>query len=250
MMKRETVIILLLACRTITIGRHNTHALPGLIPEAPPQAGAITATFSSGGFTLSITARCERAERPCPFRAEIHAPPPLFELIDKVEYTFSPDHPTSPSPITDASTSYRLEAKRMAGEKVYAEVTLRPRGGVPSKVVRLEGTIPFAEEVKPPLPSGLRFEVQYRPWYLEGGVVVGDYFLIWLRGETAALNRIKSVEYHLPRAYFTGPRMVARAETEYMFEGYKPNNASFVIVAAIRWKNGTRSTHAIPFRAR
>lgn len=240
--------VLLVVCWTITISRHNTHALPGLIPQAP--AGADTATFTTDGFTLSITARCESAERPCPFRAEIHAPPSLFELIKHVEYTFFPDRPKSPSPITDASTSFRLEAKQMAAEKVYAEVSLRPRVGAQARVVRLEGTIPFAREVKPPLPPGLRFEVRYRPWYMEGGADVGDNFLIWLGGETAALHRIKAVEYQLPTAYFTQPRVVARAETEYMFEGFKPNNASFEIVAVIRWKNGTRSTHAIPFRAR
>lgn len=232
------------ACAILLTAVNNAHALPGLIPQASPQGSAITAKFTSGGFTLSITARCESAERPCPFRAEIHAPPSLFELIEHVEYTFPPDRPTPPSPITDASTGFRLEAKQMAGEKVSAEVKLRPRGGASSKVVRLEGTIPFAHEVKPPLPSGLRFEVQYRPWYLEGGVPVGHYFLIWLRGETAALNRIKSVEYQLP----AHPRVIARAETEYMFEGFKPNNESLVMVAAIRWKNGTSSTHKIPFR--
>ncbi|HLG14860.1 MAG TPA: hypothetical protein VJH03_10220 [Blastocatellia bacterium] len=245
--KVSSVLLWTLSAATIGFGQDS---FPGITPGELEQADGITATFTTQGLTLNLTARCSSADRLCPFRAEIHAPPPLFKLIEHVEYTLSPDRPTSPTPITDASTSFRFEAKQMAGEKVYAEVTLRPRGGAPSKVVRLEGTIPFGEEAKPPLPSGLRFEIQYRPWYLEGGAAVGHYFLIWLRGETAALNRIKSVEYQLPTAYFTNPRAVARAETEYMFEGYKPNNASFEIVAALRWKNGTRSTHAIPIRAR
>lgn len=195
--------IFVVVCWTITIGKQNAPAHQGLIAQAPPPPAAITAKFTTDGFTLSITARCEPAERLCPFRAEIQAPPSLFEWINHVEYTFIPDRRTSPAPMTDASTGFRLDAKQMFGQKVYATVKLRPRGGVPSRVVQLEGTIPFAAAVKPPLPAGLRFEDQYQQQYLEGGILTNYYFFrIWLRGDAAALNRIRSVEYQLPQSHF------------------------------------------------
>ena len=221
-----------------------------MIPQAP--AGPVTATFTIDRFTLSITARCESAERGCPFLAEVHAPRSLFESIKHVEYTFFPDRPKSPSPITDASTSFRVEAKQMAGEKVYAAVTLRPRDDAPPKVVQIEGTIPFAVEVTPPLPASLRFEINYRPWYLTGipHEPVEYLFKIQLLGEPATLARIKSVEYRLPAEESKRPRISHRVKTEYFVEGSMPNKEGVVIVAAIQWKNGTRSTHAIPLWAR
>jgi hypothetical protein len=249
-MRLISLTIFVTVCWIITTGGYDTHVHPVMVPQAPPPA--ITATFTTDGFTLSITARCELAERLCPFRAEIHASPSLFELIEHVEYTFSPDRPKSPSPITDASTGFRLEAQQTFGEKVYAAVTLRPRGGMPAKVVQLEGPIPFAAEVKPPLPDGLRFEDRYQAQFLEGvpHKAVYYFFIIWLRGDAAALSQIRSVEYQLPEAYFSRPRVVARAATEYMIDGSVPSDARFEIVALIRWKNGTRSSHAIPFRVR
>jgi len=176
----------------------------------------------------------------------------LSESIKHVEYTFFPDRPRSQSPITDALTGFRFEAKQMAGEKVYAAVTLRPRDGAPPKVVEIEGTIPFAVEVTPPLPAGLRFEINYRPWYLTGDPhePVEYLFKIQLLGEAAALNRIKSVEYRLPADESKRPRISHRVETEYFVGGSMPNKEGVVIVAEIRWTSGTRSTHAIPLRAR
>lgn len=217
-MRLISLTIFVIVC-VLTVGGHNTqaHLLPS--SQASPPPAAITATFTTDGLTLSITARCEPAERLCPFRAEIQAPPALFGLIDKVEYTFYPDRPKSPSSMTDGSTGFRFEAKQMFGEKVYATVTLRPRGSTPAKVVQLEGTIPFAAEVKPPLPAGLRFEDQYQQQYLEGGILTNYYFFrIWLRGDAVALNRILSVEYQLPQPHFSRPRVVANARMEYMID--------------------------------
>jgi len=96
-----------------------------------------------------------------------------------------PDRPKSPVPITDAATQFRFAAEQTAGEKLYAAVRLRPRDGAPPKVVRIEGTMIFAVEVTPPLPAGLRFEIQYQPWYLEGvpHQPVEYVFKIQLRGE-------------------------------------------------------------------
>lgn len=229
--------IFVVACWPITSVRHDIYARQWLVAQGSPSA-AITATFTRDGFTLRITARCEPAARLCPFRAEIQAPPALFDLIEHVEYTFIPDRRNSPSPVTDASTGFRLEANQTFGEKVYAAVTLRPRGGTPSKVVRLEGTIPFAADVKPPLPAGLRFEDQYQQQYLEGGILTNYYFFrIWLRGDAAALNRIRSVEYQLPQSHFSRPRVVANAGMEYMIDGTMLGDARFDIVALIRWKD-------------
>ena len=220
--------------------------------QEPPQSLEITATFTTEGYTLSIATSCKAAVQQCPLRAEIYAPPALFELIEKVEYTFTPNRPKSPAPITDASTRFRFEAEQTAGEKVYAAVTLRPRDGAPPKVVQIEGTIPFAAEVTPPMPAGLRFEIHYRPWYLEGvpHEPVEYLFKIRLRGEVAALNRIKSVEYKLPADDSKRPRILHRSETEYFLEGSMPNKEGVVIEVAIRWKSGGSSTHTIPLRPR
>jgi hypothetical protein len=253
MLRLSSFTILVVIWATITTCGVSTHNDAGPAPPASQPTRNITATFTSDGFTLSITARCEMVERTCPFRAEIHAPPALFELIQQVEYTFSPDRPKSPAPITDASTNFRFEAKQTAGEKVYATVTLRgPRDGAPPKVVQIEGTIPFAVEVTPPLPAGLRFEINYRPWYLEGvpHEPVEYLFKIQLLGEAAALNRIKSVEYRLPADESKRPRILHRVESEYFLEGSMPNKEGVVIVAAIRWKSGESSTHTIPLRPR
>jgi hypothetical protein len=166
---------------------------------------------------------------------------------------FCPNRPKSRAPITDASTHFRFEAEQTAGGKVYAAVRLRPRDGAPPKVVQIEGTIPFAVEVTPPLPAGLRFEIQYQPWFLEGvpHQSVEYIFKIQLLGEPAARKRIQSVEYRLPADDTKRPRITHRVESEYFLEGSMPNQEEGVsIVAAIRWKSGETSTHTIPLRPR
>lgn len=222
----------------------------GPAPPALQQTRDITSTFTTDGFTLSITARCETGERTCPFRAEIHAPAALLETIQHVEYTFPPESPKSPAPITDASTNFRLEAKQTVGDNVYAKVTLRPRGGAPAKVLVLEGTIPFSAEVTPPLPAGLRFEISYRPWYLEGvpHEPVEYLFRMRLLGEVAAIKRIKSVEYQLSTDDPKAPLIPRRSETEFFLEGRMPKKEGVVIVAVIRWASGENTTHTIPLR--
>lgn len=221
--------------------------------QEQPQSGEITTTSTVEGYTLSIATSCQSVMPKCPFRAEISAPPALFELIEQVEYTYLPDRPKSPAPITDASTRFRFEGKQIAREKVYAAVKLRPRDGVPPKVVQIEGAIPFEVEVTPPLPAGLRFEVHYRPWYLEGDPhePVEYLFKIQLLGEPAALKRVKSLEYRLSAEEDSKrPRIIRRLETDYFLEGSMPNEEGVVIIAAIRWVNGERSTHTIPLRPR
>jgi hypothetical protein len=221
-------------------------------PQEPPQSGEITRTSTAEGYTLSIATTCKSASAKCPFRAEISAAPALFELIQKVEYTYIPERTKSPAPITDASTHFRLEAEQMAGEKVYAAVTLRPSEGAPPKVLRIEGTIPFEVEVTPPLPAGLRFEVNYRPWYLTGmpHEPVEYLFKIQLLGEPAALKRIKAVEYRLPADESKRPRISHRVESEFFVEGSMPKTEGVVIIAAIRWQSGESSSHTIPLRPR
>jgi hypothetical protein len=252
MLRLSSFTVLVVIWVTITACGVSTHNDAGPAPPPSPQARDITTTFTSDGFTLSITARCEGVERTCPFRAEINAPPALFELIQHVEYTFHPDRPQSPAPITDASTNFRFEAKQTVGGTVYAQVTLKARDGAPSKVVQLEGALPFAAEVTPPLPAGLRFETHYRAWYLTGmpHEPVEYLFKIQLLGESAALNRIKSVEYQLPADESKRPRITHRVESEYFLEGSMPNKEGVVMVAVIRWKSGERSTHTIPLRPR
>jgi len=220
--------------------------------QEPPQPGEITATSTLEGYTLSLATICKSSVRKCPFRAEILAPPALFELIEQVEYTYLPDRPKSPAPITDVSTRVRFEGQQIAREKVYAAVKLRQSGGAVPKVVRIEGAIPFEAEVTPPLPAGLRFEVHYRPWYLTGvpHEPVEYLFKIQLLGEPAALKRIKSVEYRLPEDVSKRPTISRQLETEYFVEGNMPVKDGIVIIAAIRWKNGERSTHTIPLRPR
>lgn len=163
-----------------------------------------------------------------------------------------PDRPKSPAPITDAATHFRFAAEQTAGEKLYAAVRLRPRDGAPPKVVQIEGTIPFAVEVTPPLPAGLRFEIQYQPWYLEGvpHQPVEYLFKIQLRGEPAARKRIQSVEYRLPADDAKRPRITHRVESEYYLEGSMSNQEGVSILAAIRWQSGETSTHTIPLRPR
>ena len=60
-------------------------------PQAATQAKTITAMFTAEGLTLSLTAICDRAERMNPFRAEIHAPRSLYDLIYQVKYIIAPD---------------------------------------------------------------------------------------------------------------------------------------------------------------
>src|SRR6185369_8064372 len=149
--------------------------------------------------------------------------------------------------MTDASTSFRFEGKQIFGGTIYAEVTQKGPGG--SSIVKLEGTIPYEAEVNPPLPEGLRFEDRYRTQYLEGGTGEYQYFTIRLRGDAAALTRIRTVEYQLPES-FLRPKVMAKAFDEYMIDGTTSPGARFEIVAVIQWKNGTRSTHTIISRVR
>lgn len=252
MLRLSSFTILVLLWATTTACGASTPTDAGPAPPALEQTRDITATFTSDGFTLSITARCDMAERACPFRAEIHAPPALFESIQHVEYTFPPERQKSPAPITDASTNFRLEAKQTVGDYVYAKVTLRPSGGAPPKVIVLEGAIPFAVEATPPLPAGLRFEINYRPWYLEGAPhePVEYLFKIRLLGEVAAIKRIKSVEYRLSTDDSKRALIPRRSETEFFLEGRLLKKEGVVIVAAIRWASGESSTHTIPLRPR
>lgn len=235
---------------TLSVAEVGQNSFPLVKPVVESiQANGITAAFKKEGLTLNLTAGCVSAERLCPFRAEIHAAPPLFDSITQVEYTVSPEPRSPRPPVTDASTRFRFEGRQIFGETVFAEVTLQRRGRTSTEVVRLEGTIPFAAEVNPPLPDGLRFENKYRRWYLEGGTGDYQYFRMRLRGEAAALNRIRTVEYQFPAANFSRPSVSANAFDEYQIDGTVSGGASFEIVAVIRWKSGTRSTHAIPMRA-
>jgi hypothetical protein len=247
--KRRLATFFVIVCGTITA---CTGGMRSEIPQGPPQSGEITAAFTAEAYTLSIATSCKSAVQKCPFRAEISAPPALFEAIKQVEYTFVPDRSTLPVPITDASTHFRFEAEQNTGGKVYAAVMLRPRDGAPPKVVQIEGTIPFAVEVAPPLPAGLRFEINYQPWYLEGvpHEPVEYVFKIQLLGDAAALKGITSVEYRLPADESKSPRISHRLETEYFLEGSMPNKEGVVIIAVIGWKSGESSTHTIPLRPR
>lgn len=248
-LKLRLVTCFVIVCETITAcnGRMRSQT-----SQVPTQSGEITAAFTAEGYALSIATNCNSVVQKCPFRAEISAPLALFELIKQVEYTYAPDRTKSAVPITDASTHFRFEGEQTAGGKVYAALTLRPRDGAPPQVVQIQGTIPFAAEVTPPLPVGLRFEINYQPSYLEGvpHEPVEYLFKIQLRGEATALNRIKSVEYQLPDDESKRPGIINRVESEYFVEGSMPNREGVVIIAAIRWKSGERSTHTIPLRPR
>ena len=250
LLKLRLVIFFVIVSQTIT-ACHG--CVRSQTPQEPSQSGEITATSTVEGYTLSISTNCKSAAQKCLFRAGISAPPALFGLIEKVEYTFVPDRTKSPAPITDASTHFRFEAEQTAGGKVYAAVTLRPRDGAPPKVVQIEGTVPFTVEVTPKLPAGLRFEINYQPWYLEGvpHEPVEYVFKIQLLGELAALKRIKSVEYRLPDDESKSPRITHRVESEYYLEGSTTaNKEGASIIAVIRWKSGGSSTHTIPLRPR
>jgi hypothetical protein len=91
-------------------------------------------------------------------------------------------------------------------------VMLRPQGDSQAKTVLITGRIPFAAEVSPSLPPGLRFEVKYEQEFLEGGIPTVYYtFRVWLRGNPNALHRIRSVEYRLPEVYFSTTRIRAHS---------------------------------------
>lgn len=233
----------------ITSGAHIAPIRSGRMPDAPPQTTTITATFTTDGLTLSLTSRCEPAERVCSFRAEIQAPRPLFDLISQVEYTNSPEHRGVRSPVTDSSSRFRFEGRQIVGELVYAEVTLKRRGSASTEVVLLQGSVPFSAAVIPQPPNGLRFEDQYQPWYLEGGAGNYQYFRIRLRGEPSALKAIRSVEYQLPQSHFSRAKFLAKAFEEYLIGDTVSGGARFEIVAVIRWKSDARSSHVISVRA-
>ena len=239
-------------CETIAVCAYDIRSQPPSVAQEQQQqqSGEITAAFAAEGYTLGITASCKTAARKCPFRAEISAPPTLFQLIQQVEYTYVPDRTKSSAPVTDASMHFRFEAEQPAGGKVHAAVTLRSRDGSSPKVVRIEGTVPFAVDVTPPLPAGLRFEINYRPWYLDGvpHEPVEYVFNIQLRGERAALKRVRSVEYRLPAEESKRPRIIHRVESGYYLEGSMPVKDGVSIIAVIRWKNRKSSTYTIPLR--
>ena len=120
-------------------------------------------------------------------------------------------------------------------------------------ITACSGTVRSETLQEPPLPEGLRFEINYQPWYLEGvpHEPVEYVFKIQLRGERAALRRIKSVEYRLPDNEAKGARITHRVESGYYMEGSMPAREEGVsIIAVIRLKNGKSSTHRIPLRPR
>lgn len=219
--------------------------------QEPPQSGETTAAFTAEGYRLGVTTRCKLAAQKCSFRAEISAASALFELIEQVEYSLVSEPTKAPARITDAATRFRFEAEQTAGAKVYADVKLRSRDGAQPKIVRIEGTIPFPKEVTPPLPAGLRFEINYLPWYLEGvpHEPVEYVFKINLLGEASALKQIKSVEYRT--AGDEGAQITHRVAGGFYLEGSMlANKESARIIAVIRRKNGERSTHTILLRPR
>jgi hypothetical protein len=154
--------------------------------------------------------------------------------------------------MTDASTRFRFEGNQLAGEIVYAKVNLRASDTAPSKVLQIEGALPFESEVTPPLPAGLRVEVHYKPWFLEGvpHEPVDYLFKIQLLGEPAALKRVKAVDYRLSPESSKGARITRRLENEYFLEGSMPSKEDAAIIAVIEWVNGKSSTHTIPLRPR
>lgn len=220
-------------------------------PGAAEVPETITSVFTNEGLTLKITTRYEPNVLLCPFEAEIEAPAALFKSIEGVEYTYVPDRRTSPAPVTNASTHFHFEGKQYLGEAVYAMVMLRPQGSAPAKNVLVTGHIPFVAEVSPDLPPGLRFEVKYKQEYLEGGIPTDYYtFKVWLRGDPYVIQRIRSVEYQFPEAYFSTTRIRALFDTEYFIDGVGPADRKWNIVAVIAWRDGTSSRYAIPFRPR
>ena len=249
LLKLRLVIFFVIVLQTITA----FNACMRFQTPKEPQSGEIIADFTSEGCTLMIvTNNCKSSVQKCPFHAEVSTGYGRYGLIEKVEYTVS-DQTKSPVTKTDASKYFSFEAEQTGGGKVYATVTLKPRDGAPSKVVRIEGTVPFAVETTPKLPAGLRFEVNYQPWYIEGEPhePVEYLFKIQLLGGRDALRTIKSVEYRLPDDESKRPRITHRVESDYFVEGSMPaKNESIVILAVIRWKNGETSTHTIPLRPR
>ena len=221
-----------------------------LLVQPSPQDRFIRTTFTTEGVTLRLAARCEPSSSLCPFEAEIDAAPALLRLIAGVDYTYVPDRRTSPAPITDASRHFHFEGKQTFGENVYAEVHLRPENDAPPRTVLVKGSVPFAAEVRPKLPPGLRFEDKYWQQFLEGSPSQYYLFRVVLRGDAAALARIRSVEYHLPAAYFAKTQVEAPSETEYLLENSAPKGSKWDIQAVIRWRDGNSSTHALPFRPR
>ena len=201
-------------------------------------------------MTLRINAHCESSAALCPFEAEIDATPALLRLIAGVDYTYVPDRRTSPAPVTDASKRFHFEGKQTGGENVYAEVHLHPQSDAPARTVLVTGAIPFAAEARPALPRGLRFEDKYWQQFLEGTPSEFYLFRVVLRGDPAARARIRSVEYHLPAASFANTRFEARPETEYMLENSASKDSKWDILAVIQWRDGSSSTHALPFRPR
>ncbi len=85
LLKLSLVTFFVIVSQTITACNEGTWSQT---IQEPPQSREITATFAAEGYTLSIATSCKAAVQQCPFRAEIYAPPALFELIEQVEYTF------------------------------------------------------------------------------------------------------------------------------------------------------------------
>lgn len=201
----------------------------------------IKVEYPQQGMTLRVTSRCAEAA-PCPFAAEVDAPPETFARIRKVDYTWVPVRRKSPAPITDARTHFRIDGAQTEGELIWAEVVLEGA----KEPVLLKGEIPFAVVVRPALPTGMRFEVKYQEEYLEGTASGNYHYRVWLRGDPAAMKKVRSVEYRVPPEFGIGARQ-ANTLTEYFFEGGS-SSRQFDITAIIRWSNGKKTTYAIPFQ--
>lgn len=134
---------------------------------------------------------------------------------------------------------------------MYAKVRIKGKGDAAPKTILVTGYIPFAAEVEPRLPAGLRFEDKYSQQFLEGGIPTKYYyFRIYLRGDPIARARIRSLEYQLPASHFSKTRITGRADSEYLLEDTALADSKWDILAVIRWRDGTASTHKLPFRPR
>lgn len=221
-------------------------ALSLLLPASPGQS--LTSRHTADGLTLTISADCGTSRAPCPFRAEIWGSPGITRMVDRVDYTYVPDQRAA-IPVRNRGGRFAFEGAQRPGELVYADVIVRQQPSGRLKTVALQAAVPFAAEVHPSLPPGLRFEDKYQMQYLDGGAKT-DYYLfrLWLRGEPKALQRIRSVEYRLPEKYFSETTIRGRRDAEYFLDGSASGHEKWDIVAVIRWIDGSTSRHRIPFR--
>ncbi len=221
-----------------------------LLAAAPVKDNAIRAMFTKEGFTLTITARCDRAEPQCPFEAQIDAPSPLFEKIEGVDYTYIPERRISPAPVKDAASHFRFEGRQTHGENVWAKVKLKGEGDAAAKTFLLEGKVPYAVEVTPPLPTGLRFEDSYVQQYMEGTPIDYYLFCLNLRGEAGAVARIRSVHYQIVDSADAKTKISPLMANDFYLEVGMRKDAKWDVTAVIRWKDGNSTTHKLPVRPR